>query len=218
MWTVYLALEPYVRRRWPQTLISWSAVLIGRVRDVVVGRDLLIGCAAGAVLTLINGLSETWLRRAGGWPNLETTVALAGARGYFAVVLLAIPHAIRGALFFFFLIFLLRAVLRNQWAAAVAFALLFSSVNLTDGSHPYFNTAVEFVVLFGFAFLVLRWGLLAFGVAMLFLMVTQVPAARMSAWYFPGTAWVLLAVVGLSVWAFYTSLGGRKLWKENFFD
>ena len=84
MWTVYMALEPYVRRRWPQTLISWSAVLIGRVRDAVVGRDVLIGCAAGSALAVLNGLSETWLRHAGGWPNLDTTLPLAGARGYLA--------------------------------------------------------------------------------------------------------------------------------------
>jgi len=36
IWTVYIALEPYVRRRWPQTLISWSSVLIGRIRDPIV--------------------------------------------------------------------------------------------------------------------------------------------------------------------------------------
>src|SRR6185437_1063549 len=57
IWTVYIALEPYVRRRWPQTLISWSAILIGRARDAVVGRDILIGCAAGSAIGVLNGIS-----------------------------------------------------------------------------------------------------------------------------------------------------------------
>ena len=35
-WLYYLALEPYVRRLWPQALISWSRVLAGRVRDPLV--------------------------------------------------------------------------------------------------------------------------------------------------------------------------------------
>ena len=216
MWTVYIALEPYVRRRWPQTLISLSAVLIGRIHDAVVGRDVLIGCAAGALLTLFSGISETWLRRWGGWPNLDTTIPLASSRGFLAMVFLAIPHAVRGALFFFFLIFLLRAVLRNKWLAGVAFALIFSSLELTQ-SHPIFNTSVSFLVLFALAFLVLQWGLLPLGTAVLFLELSNVPGARMSSWYFGGTAFVLIAVFALAAWAFHTSLGGRKIWKADFF-
>jgi serine/threonine-protein kinase len=216
MWTVYMALEPYVRRRWPKTLISWSAVLIGRVRDAVVGRDVLIGCAAGSGLAVLSGISETWLRRQGGWPNLDTTIPLASARGYLAVVFLSIPHAVREGLFFFFLIFLLRAILRNQWAAGVAFALIFASPTLAE-SHPLFNMSIGFLVLFSLAFLVLRWGLLPLCAALLFANVANVPEARMSAWYFGGTAFVLLTALALAAWAFHTSLGGRKLWKEGFF-
>src|SRR5206468_3223804 len=45
LWTVYIALEPFVRRHWPQVLVSWTNVLTGRMRDPVVGRDVLIGAA-----------------------------------------------------------------------------------------------------------------------------------------------------------------------------
>jgi serine/threonine-protein kinase len=217
MWTVYMALEPYVRRRWPQTLISWSAVLIGRLRDAVVGRDVLIGCAAGAALAVVGGLSEMWLRRAGGWPNLDNTEPLAGARGFLSLMLQAIPHSVREALFFFLLIFLLRALLRNQWIAAVVYALIFSARNLADGSHPYFNTIVSFAVLFTLAVLVLRWGILTLCTTLLFLNLVNVPSARINAWYFAGTATVLVVELALAAWAFYTSLGGRALWKEEFF-
>jgi serine/threonine-protein kinase len=217
MWTVYMALEPYVRRRWPQTLISWSAVLIGRVRDAVVGRDVLIGCAAGSLLAVINGFSETWLRRAGGWPNLDNTIPLSGARGHLALVFVSIPHAVREALLFFFLILLLRAILRNQWAAGFAFAAILASPNLAEQSHPLFNTSISFLVLFAMAFLVLRWGLLPLCAALLFLNAANVPGARMSAWYFGGTALLLAAVLALAAWAFHTSLGGRRLWKADLF-
>ena len=37
LWIVYVALEPYVRRRWPQIMITWSRLLGGGVRDPVVG-------------------------------------------------------------------------------------------------------------------------------------------------------------------------------------
>jgi serine/threonine protein kinase len=47
-WVVYMAFEPFVRRRWPHRIISWSRVLAGGFRDPLVGRDILIG----AVLAL----------------------------------------------------------------------------------------------------------------------------------------------------------------------
>jgi len=217
MWMVYMALEPHVRRRWPQALISWSAVLIGKVRDAVVGRDVLIGCAVGALINVVNGFAETWLRQQGGWPDLSTTVTLTGPRGAIAWILIGIPHAIRSALFFFFLIFLLRAVLRNQWAAGVAFAAMLASLSLADKSHPLFSASLDFVVLLGMAFVMLRWGLLAYCSMLFFIILSNSPWARTTAWFFGESAFLLTLVLAMAAWAFHTSLGGRKLWKEDFF-
>ncbi len=55
-WLGYLAAEPFVRRQWPHMLVAWTRLLGGRVRDPLVGRDVLIGCAAGAV-TAVLGLT-----------------------------------------------------------------------------------------------------------------------------------------------------------------
>ena len=52
-WAIYLALEPFVRRYWPQTLVSWTTLLSGRVRDPIVGRDVLLGTALGVVIALL---------------------------------------------------------------------------------------------------------------------------------------------------------------------
>ena len=45
---MYLALEPYVRRRWPQALIGWTRLWSGAWRDPLAGRHILIGLAAGS--------------------------------------------------------------------------------------------------------------------------------------------------------------------------
>ena len=42
-WILYLALEPWVRRRWPHTMIGWTRYVAKGIRDPLVGRDLLIG-------------------------------------------------------------------------------------------------------------------------------------------------------------------------------
>src|SRR5438046_2160524 len=49
-WLAYLAVEPFLRRRWPEVLITWTRVLAGEFRDPLVGRDVLVGCAAGPLL------------------------------------------------------------------------------------------------------------------------------------------------------------------------
>src|ERR1700680_2826682 len=53
-WALYMALEPYVRRRWPQSMVTWSRVLRGGFRDPLVGGHLLVGVALGIGLALLN--------------------------------------------------------------------------------------------------------------------------------------------------------------------
>ena len=53
VWLTYMAIEPIVRRRWPDLLISWSRLLAGRYRDPLVGRDALAGILGGAVTALV---------------------------------------------------------------------------------------------------------------------------------------------------------------------
>ena len=40
VWLLYVALEPFIRRLWPHTIISWSRILGGRLRDPLVRRNM----------------------------------------------------------------------------------------------------------------------------------------------------------------------------------
>ena len=64
-WLIYISLEPYVRRWWPHTLISWARLLSGRVRDPLVGRDVLAGLLAGIGLVGLLIAREEVSRSAG---------------------------------------------------------------------------------------------------------------------------------------------------------
>jgi hypothetical protein len=218
IWTVYIALEPYVRRRWPQTLIASSTVLAGRVRDAVVGRDVLVGAAVGAAVVVLGGVIDLWIRKSGAWaPDLARPEALMGVRSTLGLFLTILPHAIRETLFFFFLIFLLRVVLRNQWLAAAGFALCLSVLSLASPVHPILIASVNFVALFAMAFLVLRWGVLAFATAHLVSgVIGTLPAtAHTNAWYFGSTLFMSAIVIALAAWAFRTALGKRALWRDE---
>jgi serine/threonine protein kinase len=54
-WCLYVALEPHARRVQPRLLVSWTRLLHGRVRDPLVGRDVLAGVACSMVVILCWG-------------------------------------------------------------------------------------------------------------------------------------------------------------------
>ena len=52
-WIAYMSLDPYFRKLTPRSQVSWSRLLRGQWRDPLLGRDLLLGLAAAAVLSAV---------------------------------------------------------------------------------------------------------------------------------------------------------------------
>src|ERR1017187_5785962 len=75
-WILYLALEPWVRRHWPQTVISWSRLVSGQARDPLLGRDILFGVILGMVWILVFQIRYIPMIRMGAAPGLASTEAL----------------------------------------------------------------------------------------------------------------------------------------------
>jgi hypothetical protein len=199
---LYLALEPVVRRVWPQTLVSWTTLLSGRARDPVVGRDALFGTAVGVSIALLVRAMNLYQ----GTPSWGDSQILFGGRAVGAFALTNLIYAVRSALFFFFLLFGLRLLVRNQRAAAVLFAAIFA---VTNGLGSNLLDAVGGFVYFSMlAAAVLRWGLTTLACALLVAnLLLNVPATDdMSAWYFSSTLLVMVIPIALAAWASYTSL------------
>ena len=76
---------------------------------------------------------------------------------------------------------------------------------------------VNFMVVFGFAFLVLRWGLLTLAVCILTSnLAGNAPlTGNTAAWYFPYGFFMIAAVLAIAGWAFRTSVGNQPLWKVD---
>ena len=207
LWTVYLALEPFVRRHWPRVLVSWTNVLTGRASDAVVGRDALIGVALGIWFALL-------IRAIGGGPVAfpGEVALLLGLRSTLGVVLEEAVYAIRNPLFYFFILFALRMMLRSQWAAMIAFTAFFTVLNAL-GNDQVWRGAVVGLLYFGTgAFVIVRFGgLLAFvvGAFVSSLLFDVVLTLDSSAWYFGSNVFILAIVVALTAWAFYTATGRR---------
>ena len=137
MWMLYLAIEPWIRRNWPQAIISWSRLISGQLRDPVVGRDILFGVAFGTLWLVIFEVGNIPLARMGAAPPLSDSAYLLGGRQALGQWLVQIPYSIFGTLQFFFLLlglkvlveFLFRLVglkaVRADWIAAVLFVAIF---------------------------------------------------------------------------------------------
>ena len=221
LWTVYVALEPYVRRHWPQALISWASVLTARVRDPIVGRDVLFGIALGVAWLIIDRAADFWAQTHGITPNIGNILFLDGVKSALGVLVGEIPTIIRSTLMYFFLLFILRAVLRNQWLAGAVFVLIFvTQIFFQERSAAATFQAIEALILYTIAtVVVLRFGMLSLAVgSFVFNILDGLPFTfNPSAWYF-GTGMAIVAgFLALTAWAFHTSVGGRRLWNDDLF-
>jgi hypothetical protein len=215
-----MALEPHVRRHWPQGMIAWSRLLGGRVRDPVVSGNLLIGVAFGVGLVVFfrfrNLMLEVVTVPAGLRVNLETVVA---ARLAARVMLSAVVGVSVQALLLTFLFFLLRALFRNQWIAAAAFTILIVSVTPAQSvNHPLLGVALNAIGAAVVIFITIRFGLLAVMAALFAMsMLLQFPTTMdLSTWYAGTTLFAYAAVMALAGYAFQTAVAGRPLFKDCF--
>jgi serine/threonine-protein kinase len=220
IWMLYLALEPYVRRHWPQAIISWSRLMAGRLRDPLVGRDVLWGVLLGVVWSAVVSAGFLVLKREGATPQLASTSLLVGGRQLAGIWLLNVVQCILGTLQFFFVLFLLRVLLRNKWLAIVFFVALWTTLNTLQRDHPQIMAPVWLVVFSIAAFAVSRFGLISLAVALFTANVLlNLPyTLDLSIWYASSVFIVLVSFVALAAWGFYTSLAGQRLWKEGLFE
>jgi len=215
LWLMYIALEPYARRRWPGTLVSWSRLLAGNYRDPLVGRDLLVGYMAFAAFNLCVGLGMLLARHWLGTPQpvlfaIGTTL-LSGSHMIVAEGLRLLVTSIVVSLAAAFLVFMLRALFRSTWAAAGIPTLI--ALLLFLGTMPI-GESIFFTLLIGGLFIVfLRFGLLAlvsYSSVMVF-SITFPIAAPLSAWYSGIGLTGLALLLALAIYAFHTSLGGQPM-------
>jgi predicted Ser/Thr protein kinase len=214
-WLLYMAVEPWVRRRWPKTIISWSRLLAGDWRDPVVGRDILVGVGLGVVWTLVFQIHQIPLMRMGGAPALGSTNILMGGRTALGMWLMQWPLSIQSTLLFFLLLLGLKVLLRREWIAGIVFVAIFAVPRGISGSHVAIELPTQIIV-YGIALLiVMRFGLLPLAIAIVTInLVANIPvSADLSTWYMTSAIAALLSIVAIAAWGFYHSLGGTPVWK-----
>jgi predicted Ser/Thr protein kinase len=217
LWTLYMALEPYVRRRWPQSMISWSRLLGGGFRDPLVGGHMLAGVAMGigAVLCVLFANRYRPL-------NITSTLSLnlvLGSRSMTGEMLGLLITGIGEGLFLVFLFFLLRVMLRRQWLAAAVVILPFTVLGALSGAPVTVILFDSLSLLFSIA------GMIWFGVLsavvtnfVLILLQYYLLTTDFSVWYAGPTVAAVAVVLALTAYAFHTAVAGRPLFKAGFLE
>ena len=219
-WVLYLAIEPYVRRRWPQALIAWTRVLRGRIRDPLVGAHVLIGIAVGVAFAAWHTARLWVLFQSGfpliGLPRLNVSVLEGAGSTLSAYLWILSASAVEGpATITVFL--LLRALLRRTWAAAIGLILLLSAPFILSGVRFWIDAAFILPVSAVSLLLLIRFGVLSATVATFVASVlTQFPlTTHVSAWYSGPTLLAVSTVLALGIWSFHVALAGRPLLQDE---
>lgn len=191
----YLAMEPFVRRRWPTVLVTWTRLLHGEWRNPTVGRDVLIGFAATSVTQILIGSALLWFSIG----NFSTFEPLQSTPFFLAGLVNSLSTAVTRGVTLTFLLFLVRLLVRKDWIAAVIVILLFTAMlaGNTGTKHP---VALAMFCLIGTVQvgLIVKFGFLAKVAAeipvLAFVLVETLDAGR---WYgvysYLAIAWVGLA-------------------------
>jgi hypothetical protein len=226
IWVLYVALEPYVRRFWPSTLVSWSRLIAGGWRDPQVGRDVLIGCIFGTILSACGPLYLLALPKLGYPPPAPLVPRLADLSGIGQIVDAlgsGVFNAAFNALWVIFGLVALRLVFRRVWATGVIATLFFS---LTAGSGlfntgpPWLAIPLTILIIGMVVYVAVHFGLLATVTFFFFSFVVgdAIVTLDVSKWFFPVSAGMLLLGGALAFYGFYAARGGEPLLGRRILD
>jgi hypothetical protein len=214
-WLAYLGIEPWIRRHWPSSLISWSRLIGGAFRDPLVGRDFLIGAAFGDASAIYPGLIEYAFYAFGGNaldPSFTGIWALTAPRFVAASLLNGITNAIFNTLLITLLYVVCYRRLRKAWLAALLSTVVLTLVITAEDG--FGSGAIGFLLIASISALIIAplhfHGMLPFMAAFCVRQILMANAltADLGAWYSTPT-WVMgAALMVLTVAAFLNSRAG----------
>jgi serine/threonine-protein kinase len=222
-WIFYIALEPFVRRRWSELMISSSRLMAGDFRDPLVGRDILVGGLLGLAHTSVEYLKillHQWSGIAskpymGGY----TTEPLSGVDGMAVHFLHQFSEPIFYTILISFLLLLLLTALRKKRLAIAALWLIFLVPDVVSAIYGSWLPLVgDALIATLVTIAVARFGLLALYSYFLFFAVSigNPITSDFSSWYAKSTLFPFVVIMSFAIYGFYTSLADQKIFEAKF--
>jgi len=220
----YLAIEPFVRRRWPEILVSWSRLVMGNLRDPLVGRDILVGITFGVVFYLARfGLHyiEFWFdpKEFVSLILYSQTDHIMGTAGALEDVLDKLKDGMRFSFLLLFTVLVITLIFRKKFLGVIVTFLIFVGPDILSGGDFWAATAGS-VLWFALAiFLLVRFGVVTMAsfVMLGYFFVDTAFTLDPSSFYFPSTVLMSATAFILAGYAYYISLAGKKVFGEGDF-
>jgi hypothetical protein len=214
-WLSYVALEPYLRRRSPQLLISWTRLLDGRFRDPLIGRDLLAGALLGsayASVVYFRNVLPGWVNIPGRYPLDPGRLPLGNTAEVASQFAGLVGFALTFALASMSLLVLAQLIFRKRWLAiGVCGLVLF--VILLPGQNLFLEVPTIVLEVSIILIAMARFGLLGFAFTQFFTVVlaTFSQSFDFSHWYSVRSWFALLVCLALALYGFRRALGGKPI-------
>ncbi len=226
LWLLYLALEPYVRKFWPNNLVSWSRLLAGNFIDAKVGRDVLLGTLFGIVAALVFR-ADPAIRALLGYPEpppfASNISLLESNRQVLAAMASTMVSALFNALWIVFGLVAVKLIVRRGWVSGVVMTLFLVAIDageVAQTAPAWAGLTLYVSVVAGIVFVAFRLGLLATVVMFVvqFGLSNAVVTSNSASWFFSTSATLLLIMSALAVYGFYASRGGEPLLGRRILD
>jgi hypothetical protein len=224
MYVLYLGFEPFVRRAWPSILVGWTRLLAGRLRDPIIGRDVLLGIACGAGFSLLHFAAEV-LPRTFGFseppPHAAEFGVLISVRAYVLTLIGCVNTGLQNSVLTVFEVSALRAGFEGAirrapgWKPSprtserlfiVVAVLTLTAIALVPGagSHSWLDSMSQLVSMTIIILLLTRIGILALTVMFVVnYVLLRVPLTLDGRAIYAGTGWFTMVwVIGLAIVAY----------------
>ena len=221
VYVLYLALEPYARRKWPEHLIAWTRMLSGRLDDPLVGRDVLIGILGGVAYALLwasASIVASWFGWTKAQPYIAALMSMNGMRFSLALTLYTAVLGIMFASITILILVLATIAFRKRAVAGAVFFVINLAYFMLATNGEAALVPIYTVVAFMLAFAALRFGLLAYAVLQWTFIAVYYGIATTPPWLLLNSAIPFVILVALALYAFRTALGGQTLFGSGLLE
>ena len=217
---VYAGGEPYARRHWPASLVSWMRVVNGRLRDPLVGQDVLVGTLTGLVMTAVL-LAYCVVADALGAPPLGKVdvvePTLGGGLGRYAGIAVFALWTGAGALV---MMLLVKSLVRRDWLTVLASSVIggITWSHTLGTSYPVLAAVFFVASAVPWMWMWVRFGMVAGVVATwVFAVSTSALTWNPSLWHGPNALVGAGLILVLAAFGCRTALAGRPLFGGKVF-
>jgi hypothetical protein len=223
LWIFYLALEPTVRRFWPDGLISWTRLVSGDWRDPLVGWHILAGVACGVVIhgvLVATRLMPLFLGQGPPPPVSESLTFITGGGVFAGALVRSAPNGLNTALFIVFCYALGRQLLRRDIYASAAVVVLLSAViarEFVSGDNTAFQLTFMFCLSTLIVIMLRAFGLLASACCFAVNQLLDVTPLTFDfhVWYAYAVIWTFALIAAIVVYSYVISRAGQPLFGRH---